>query len=172
MLLAHGPSTAHAAIAVMMRHTRQVPPCTGQTHCPHSSLRPAQVTAVFNYARNLLDKYLVGRVIGAGSFGVVRECVERSSQRTYAVKTVPKASLHACAFPWIRAHARAHLHIMAADMIMARGLAMSLPAMSGAEPCTCAHSMRSRSEKEQATFEITPRHATPRQRGCCCDQDQ
>lgn len=102
----------------MMRHTRQVPPIQcmhGANSLPsrlsrHSSLRPAQVTAVFNYARNLLDKYLVGRVIGAGSFGVVRECVERSSQRTYAVKTVPKASLHACAFPWIRTHARTHLH--------------------------------------------------------------
>jgi calcium-dependent protein kinase len=36
------------------------------------------------------EKYLVGRVIGAGSFGVVRECVEKSSGRVMAVKTIPK----------------------------------------------------------------------------------
>lgn len=35
-------------------------------------------------------KYYVGKTIGAGSFGVVRECVEIASGRTYAVKTISK----------------------------------------------------------------------------------
>jgi hypothetical protein len=55
-----------------------------------TELEAEQVTNVFGYPRNLQDKYRVGRVIGAGSFGVVRECLEKSSQRLYAVKTVPK----------------------------------------------------------------------------------
>jgi hypothetical protein len=36
------------------------------------------------------EKYHLGRVIGAGSFGVVRECVEKTSGRVNAVKTIPK----------------------------------------------------------------------------------
>lgn len=57
---------------------------------PTTTTTTAQVTSVFGYQRNLHDKYHIGRVIGAGSFGVVRECVEVASQRVYAVKTVPK----------------------------------------------------------------------------------
>jgi calcium-dependent protein kinase len=40
--------------------------------------------------RNLLDSYYLGRVIGAGSFGVVREGIEVSTGRRFAVKTVSK----------------------------------------------------------------------------------
>lgn len=36
-------------------------------------------------------QYDVGRVLGAGSFGVVRECVEKATGRKYAVKTITKA---------------------------------------------------------------------------------
>lgn len=36
-------------------------------------------------------QYDVGRVLGAGSFGVVRECAEKATGRKYAVKTITKA---------------------------------------------------------------------------------
>jgi calcium-dependent protein kinase len=39
---------------------------------------------------NLLDTYYLGRVIGAGSFGVVREGIEVATGRRQAVKTVSK----------------------------------------------------------------------------------
>uniref|UniRef100_A0A4W4F405 Serine/threonine-protein kinase DCLK2 n=1 Tax=Electrophorus electricus TaxID=8005 RepID=A0A4W4F405_ELEEL len=37
------------------------------------------------------DQYKVGRTIGDGNFAVVRECVERSSSREYALKVINKA---------------------------------------------------------------------------------
>jgi calcium-dependent protein kinase len=46
--------------------------------------------AVTAACRNLLDSYYLGRVIGAGSFGVVREGIEVSTGRRFAVKTVSK----------------------------------------------------------------------------------
>jgi calcium-dependent protein kinase len=35
-------------------------------------------------------RYMVGKVIGAGSFGVVRDAVQRGTGIRYAVKSVPK----------------------------------------------------------------------------------
>jgi calcium-dependent protein kinase len=49
-----------------------------------------RVFAVTAACRNLLDSYYLGRVIGAGSFGVVREGIEVSTGRRFAVKTVSK----------------------------------------------------------------------------------
>lgn len=43
-----------------------------------------------SFSTRLQEKYHIGKVIGAGSFGVVRECVEKSSGRINAVKTIPK----------------------------------------------------------------------------------
>jgi hypothetical protein len=40
--------------------------------------------------RNLLDSYYLGRVIGAGSFGVVREGIKVATGKRFAVKTVSK----------------------------------------------------------------------------------
>ncbi len=54
-------------------------------------LAPVEVQNVFNYARNLRERYNIGPVIGAGSFGVVRECTEIVTGRKYACKTIPKA---------------------------------------------------------------------------------
>lgn len=53
-------------------------------------LAASEVRDVFGFPRNLRDRYSVGDVLGAGSFGVVRSCTERSSGKKYAVKSIPK----------------------------------------------------------------------------------
>jgi calcium-dependent protein kinase len=55
-----------------------------------SELSAHEVRNVFGFPRNLRDRYSVGDVLGAGSFGVVRMCTERSSGKKYAVKSIPK----------------------------------------------------------------------------------
>ncbi|KAK1786464.1 hypothetical protein P4O66_018155 [Electrophorus voltai] len=40
---------------------------------------------------SIAERYKVGRTIGDGNFAVVRECVERSSSREYALKIINKA---------------------------------------------------------------------------------
>ncbi|XP_047194758.1 serine/threonine-protein kinase DCLK2 [Hippoglossus stenolepis] len=40
---------------------------------------------------NINDKYKVGKVIGDGNFAVVKECVERSTGKEYALKIIDKA---------------------------------------------------------------------------------
>lgn len=42
------------------------------------------------YSEQLDNLYFIGRVVGAGSFGVVRECVEMSSGKRFAVKSIQK----------------------------------------------------------------------------------
>ncbi|XP_056136040.1 serine/threonine-protein kinase DCLK2 isoform X2 [Lampris incognitus] len=42
-------------------------------------------------ASTILDKYKVGKVIGDGNFAVVKECVERSTGKEYALKIIDKA---------------------------------------------------------------------------------
>jgi serine/threonine protein kinase len=44
-------------------------------------------------------RYVLGSVLGAGSFGVVREATEKKSQRKYAVKTIPKSPKNAKSTP-------------------------------------------------------------------------
>ncbi|XP_066574552.1 serine/threonine-protein kinase DCLK2 isoform X3 [Amia ocellicauda] len=39
----------------------------------------------------ILDKYKIGKVIGDGNFAVVKECVERSTGKEYALKIIDKA---------------------------------------------------------------------------------
>eukprot|EP00882_Tetradesmus_deserticola_P011535 GHRQ01012202.1.p2 GENE.GHRQ01012202.1~~GHRQ01012202.1.p2 ORF type:complete len:146 (+),score=55.23 GHRQ01012202.1:388-825(+) len=55
-----------------------------------TELDAEEIKSVYGYPRNLLDSYYLGRVIGAGSFGVVREGIEVSTGRRFAVKTVSK----------------------------------------------------------------------------------
>lgn len=55
-----------------------------------SELLPTEIRNVFGFPRNLREVYTLGPVLGAGSFGVVRECTERSTRRRYAVKSIPK----------------------------------------------------------------------------------
>ncbi|KAJ8262152.1 hypothetical protein GJAV_G00163040 [Gymnothorax javanicus] len=42
-------------------------------------------------ASTILDKYKVGKVIGDGNFAVVKECVERSTGKEFALKIIDKA---------------------------------------------------------------------------------
>lgn len=46
-----------------------------------------------------MGRYILGSVLGAGSFGVVREATERKSKRKYAVKTIPKSPKSSKATP-------------------------------------------------------------------------
>lgn len=39
---------------------------------------------------SITERYRVGRMIGDGNFAVVRECVERSTGREYALKIINK----------------------------------------------------------------------------------
>ncbi|XP_062284130.1 serine/threonine-protein kinase DCLK2 isoform X1 [Scomber scombrus] len=42
-------------------------------------------------ASNILEKYKIGKVIGDGNFAVVKECVERSTGKEFALKIIDKA---------------------------------------------------------------------------------
>ncbi|KAK9823598.1 hypothetical protein WJX72_004124 [[Myrmecia] bisecta] len=53
-------------------------------------LTPRQVKDVFGYPRTLRKRYDLGKVLGAGSFGIVREATEKRTGRKFACKTVPK----------------------------------------------------------------------------------
>ena len=56
-----------------------------------SELLPSEVRDVFGFPRNFRELYSLGAVLGAGSFGVVRECMEKSTGRKFAVKSIPKS---------------------------------------------------------------------------------
>lgn len=55
-----------------------------------SELFPEEIVNVFGYPRDLREVYDVGIVMGAGSFGIVRLAIEKSTGRKYACKTIPK----------------------------------------------------------------------------------
>jgi hypothetical protein len=55
-----------------------------------AELDPDEIKSVFGYARRVNEHYYLGKVIGAGSFGTVREAKEASTGRMYAIKTVSK----------------------------------------------------------------------------------
>eukprot|EP00210_Caulerpa_lentillifera_P002691 g2571.t1 len=49
-----------------------------------------EVRSVFGYPRDVSEKYAFGEVIGTGSYGVVRKCIEMDTGAVFAVKTIPK----------------------------------------------------------------------------------
>uniref|UniRef100_A0A3Q2EF16 Serine/threonine-protein kinase DCLK2 n=1 Tax=Cyprinodon variegatus TaxID=28743 RepID=A0A3Q2EF16_CYPVA len=55
--------------------------------CLHSVVNGKQYPA----ASGILEKYIVGKVIGDGNFAVVKECVERSTGKEFALKIIDKA---------------------------------------------------------------------------------
>lgn len=55
-----------------------------------TELQADWITNVFGYPRDLSSHYYVGKIIGAGSFGVVRECLDKVTHRRYAIKSIPK----------------------------------------------------------------------------------
>lgn len=96
----HHHTLAHAAPPGPLRGARHVVAATDYAPAANDEgvllkplkeeLAPVEVLNVFNYARNLRERYNMGPVIGAGSFGVVRECTEITTGRRYACKTIPK----------------------------------------------------------------------------------
>jgi len=72
----------HAVINVLpMMHTRNFQAVTDKVHGIHCSIHPNQHSVL---------RYTIGKVIGAGSFGVVREAVHKRTNLHYACKTIPK----------------------------------------------------------------------------------
>uniref|UniRef100_A0A383WHF3 Non-specific serine/threonine protein kinase n=1 Tax=Tetradesmus obliquus TaxID=3088 RepID=A0A383WHF3_TETOB len=77
-----------------------------------TELDPEEIKSVYGYPRNLLDSYYLGRVIGAGSFGVVREGIEVSTGRRFAVKTVSKVPKRGAPTPRYLLKLRAEVEVM------------------------------------------------------------
>ena len=61
---------------------------------------------------NLPERYHLGKVIGAGSFGTVREAVEIASGRRYAIKTVSKVPKRGPPTPRYLLKLRAEVEVM------------------------------------------------------------
>eukprot|EP01026_Neomeris_dumetosa_P002941 TRINITY_DN10806_c0_g1_i4.p1 TRINITY_DN10806_c0_g1~~TRINITY_DN10806_c0_g1_i4.p1 ORF type:complete len:597 (-),score=64.72 TRINITY_DN10806_c0_g1_i4:571-2361(-) len=57
---------------------------------PKQQLHTEQTLKVFGYSSGLEARYELRRLLGAGSFGIVREAVDKYTGDKYAVKTVPK----------------------------------------------------------------------------------
>ncbi|KAL6758194.1 kinase-like domain-containing protein [Haematococcus lacustris] len=116
--------TLQAGCDVSCHRARLLPPCRsldytatsadeGVLRLPaRSELRADQVTHVFGYNRQLTSKFFVGRVIGAGSFGVVRECVAIATGRKHAVKTIGKLPKRGPATPRYLLKIRTEVEIM------------------------------------------------------------
>ncbi|KAK9855495.1 hypothetical protein WJX84_003622 [Apatococcus fuscideae] len=54
------------------------------------ALQPKEVRSVFGFDRDMRQGYNIGKVLGAGSFGVVRSVTNKANKRKYACKTIPK----------------------------------------------------------------------------------
>lgn len=69
-------------------HQPEEPSETPQQH--NNSVSP-EVNGNSNLAAStIMDKYKIGKVIGDGNFAVVKECVERSTGKEFALKTIDK----------------------------------------------------------------------------------
>jgi len=79
---------------------------------PRTELAPAEVERVFGYSNQLDSLFFIGRVVGAGSFGVVRECVEINSGKRYAIKSISKKPKRGPCTPRYLLKIRAEVEIM------------------------------------------------------------
>ncbi|KAF5838700.1 kinase-like domain-containing protein [Dunaliella salina] len=79
---------------------------------PRTELSPAEVERVFGYSNQLDSLFFIGRVVGAGSFGVVRECVEINSGKRFAIKSIPKKPKRGPCTPRYLLKIRAEVEIM------------------------------------------------------------
>eukprot|EP00877_Chromochloris_zofingiensis_P003189 jgi/Chrzof1/12871/Cz07g10120.t1 len=77
-----------------------------------TELDPAEIKNVYDYPRDLSARYYLGRVIGAGSFGVVREGIEVATGQRYAVKTVSKVPKRGQPTPRYLLKLRAEVEVM------------------------------------------------------------
>uniref|UniRef100_A0A8C9TJ75 Serine/threonine-protein kinase DCLK2 n=1 Tax=Scleropages formosus TaxID=113540 RepID=A0A8C9TJ75_SCLFO len=75
--------------------SQRAPPASasvhGSSHPLAVLLRPVVNGNRGTSASVILDKYRVGKVIGDGNFAIVKECVERSTGKEYALKIIDKA---------------------------------------------------------------------------------
>ena len=87
------PAACHTPTLWPVRATL---PCLQLTHVAKSraiSLLWSDLTAsrgACTYKGHYCNRYKLGKVLGAGSFGIVREATERKTGRRYACKTIPK----------------------------------------------------------------------------------
>ncbi|XP_036789534.1 serine/threonine-protein kinase DCLK2 isoform X3 [Oncorhynchus mykiss] len=81
-------------------HSFKIPPhhtsATNVNGSPHSlelayNMSPEVNGNSCSSITTVLDKYKVGKVIGDGNFAVVKDCVERSTGKEYALKIIDKA---------------------------------------------------------------------------------
>ncbi|MEW5305938.1 MAG: hypothetical protein WDW36_008448 [Sanguina aurantia] len=109
-----GPSNQQRKVSCRSTDYTAAPSDTGVLRLPaRTELDANALLEVYGYPRNLQEMYLVGKVIGAGSFGVVRECVEiEGTHRKFAVKTVPKAPKRGVATPRYLLKLRTEVEIM------------------------------------------------------------
>lgn len=77
-----------------------------------TELQTSEIAHVFGYARDLTNQYFIGKVIGAGSFGVVRACMEAATGRRYAVKTIGKVPKRGFSTPRYLLKLRTEVEIM------------------------------------------------------------
>uniref|UniRef100_A0A3B4E628 Serine/threonine-protein kinase DCLK2 n=1 Tax=Pygocentrus nattereri TaxID=42514 RepID=A0A3B4E628_PYGNA len=70
--------------------SENVSPCSSPTLTYHRRQATVVMQRVLTLALHVLDKYRVGKVIGDGNFAVVKECVERSTGKEFALKIIDK----------------------------------------------------------------------------------
>ena len=58
---------------------------------PSGDDRPVSLSSVLHAAGDIRAKYVAGRVLGQGSFGVVRACKDKETGAPFAVKIIDKA---------------------------------------------------------------------------------
>ncbi|XP_016411032.1 serine/threonine-protein kinase DCLK2-like isoform X2 [Sinocyclocheilus rhinocerous] len=64
---------------------------SSETHQQHNNSVSPEVNGNRNRAAStIMDKYKIGKVIGDGNFAVVKECVERSTGKEFALKIIDK----------------------------------------------------------------------------------
>ncbi|KIZ04772.1 hypothetical protein MNEG_3189 [Monoraphidium neglectum] len=77
-----------------------------------TELDPNEIKTVFGFPRKIGESYYLGKIIGAGSFGTVREAVEASTGLRFAVKTVAKVPKRGPPTPRYLLKLRAEVEVM------------------------------------------------------------
>ncbi|GBF97387.1 calcium-dependent kinase [Raphidocelis subcapitata] len=78
-----------------------------------TELSADEIKQVFGFPRRIFDRYTMGKVIGAGSFGTVREAFDKATGARYAVKTVSKVPKRGAPTPRYLLKLRAEVEVMA-----------------------------------------------------------
>lgn len=86
------PTQQHHQPVVCRAHDYEASPSDNEVlRLPaRTELTKEQIRSVYGWPSNLQEKYFLGQIVGAGSFGIVRQCLEIATGRKYAVKTLSK----------------------------------------------------------------------------------